>query len=104
MAKKLLPEAKKILRSMDSEKLMALKALHDNKTIWEKVMVLFRDVMYMDADKVLRGLGDVKGVDDAILKTSKQNFYRGRSNAFNLFMSLVINADGEMERRDKDAS
>lgn len=99
MAKKTL-ESSKILSILTITQLGALHELRGSKSFKDFVSVL-NQVIINDKDKQVGLVSDLASVDDAVVKVSKQNFYRGRVSSLVLLHSLLINAEAELERREK---
>ena len=101
MAKNKLPEAQLMLKSIDSKYVLALYELSKNKVVIEPILELLDSIKQMDLKKILDGAGGVYSMDKMIDNAVEQSFRRGRISTSVLFRALLINAEAEMERRER---
>lgn len=100
MAKKNI-EAELILKNIPIEQLSALHEIKGNAKIFAAFKQMLHDMMFLDEGKVITIASPVNSVDDAVKQNSKQMFYQGRINMVVLIHALILNAEAEMERRER---
>lgn len=103
MAKPRILESDIILKVLNIKQVSALNYFRTDKKFADLVGVI-NQIILTDKEKIVGLSSDIKSVDDALEKTSKQNFYRGRIASLVLLHSLLINAEKELdirERKDK---
>jgi hypothetical protein len=94
-------EAQLILKNIPKEQVGALHELKNSAAIFEHFKKLLNDMLNLDEGKIISLAGTMEGVDDAVKMSSKQNFYKGRINMIVLIHALIINAEKEMEIRER---
>lgn len=94
------PEADSILKEMPLDMLGAFSSVKQNEKLFEQFQKFFNSFIVLEKDKIVGLASDTYGVDDAIKKTSKQNFHRGRTSAAYLLHVLFVKAQSEIERRE----
>jgi hypothetical protein len=100
MAKKYV-EAELILKNLPIEQLSALHQLRGDAKIFESFKKFLTDLLYIDEGKILGLAGTAKTVDETVEKMIRQNYYKGRTNMLVLIHALLINAEKEINRREK---
>lgn len=93
-------EATQILRAITKDQLAALHALRGDSHFADFVG-LINTIIINDKDKIVGLQSDVASVDKAIEKATKGNFYRGRISSLVLLHSLMLNAEKELDIREK---
>jgi hypothetical protein len=93
-------EAELILKSLPIEQLAALHQLRGDK-IFEPFKKFLTDMLYIDENKIITLAGSCQSADEAVEKMVKQNYYKGRTNMLVLIHALLLNAEKEINRREK---
>lgn len=100
MGKPRLLEAEQILKVISKDQLMAIHKIRGDKD-FKHIVSMLNGIAVLDKDKIVGLVSDVLSTDDAVKKTSKQNFYRGRINLWVLLHSLFLGAEKELEKRER---
>lgn len=101
MAKNI-PEVKIILEKLCTAKqVAALYELSKKKEVNEPIFELLSILVNREKDTILRMAGGINSLDTMINNSVEQSFRRGRISLAVLFHALVINAEKEMERRER---
>lgn len=101
MAKQQPTEVTLILRSIDSKYVLALYELNKKKEIIEPILELLDTIKQMDLKKILDKAGAVSSMDSLIDNVVEHSFLKGRISLSVLFRALLINAEKEMEIRER---
>ncbi len=93
-------ESDQILGALSALQLGALHTIKGHK-VWKDFISVVNHIILTDKEKIVGSVSDVNSSDEAIAKTSKQNFYRGRTSSLVLLHALAINAEREIDKRGK---
>ena len=100
MAKRL-TQAVLILRNLDSKLVAGLYELHKNKKVLEPLKDTIQAIKNIAMKKILDKAGGINSLDSMINNSVDQSFSRGRISALVLLYTLIVNAEKEMERRER---
>ncbi len=85
---------------MPIEILQALYSIHEDSKVFKPLMVLVNSIIVNNKDMIVGLVSDVSGTDDAIRKTSSQNYYRGKTSSLSMLHGLIVNAGEEIQKRE----
>lgn len=86
---------------MDSKSLESFYNLNNNKKIVEPFLDFLSFFVNWEADKILKAAGGIVSMDRMIENNINQSYGRGRISTAVLIRALLVNAEKEMEKRER---